>query len=157
MSDTINIAGMDKAELLAALYKNSQPLGLGFLQADANPMTRDEAAEIMRDQGLYFDYLKGRVMKINLEGDELNPWGYDRDNGQGSVASVIENLKNGLEIQPKTANTFAKGLDDFLKSAQPTHTEGNTMNLGIDEELRDALENARGKFGGPKGNDGGPA
>ncbi len=114
MSDTINIAGMDKAELLAALYNNSQPLGLGFLQADANPMTRDEAAEIIRDQGLYFDYLKGRVMKINLEGDELNPWGYDRDNGQGSVASVIENLKNGLEIQPKTANTFAKGLDDFL-------------------------------------------
>jgi len=31
-------------------------------------MTKEEAAQIIREEGLDFDYLKGRVMKINLEG-----------------------------------------------------------------------------------------
>ncbi|MCC6598430.1 MAG: hypothetical protein IT559_06540 [Alphaproteobacteria bacterium] len=156
MSNEINITGMDKAELLAALYNNSKPLGLGFLQADPNPMTRDEAAEIIREQGLYFDYLKGRVMKINLEGDVLNPRGYDRDNGQGSVATVVSNLKNGMEIQPETSKAFGKGLEEFLANARPTTMGDNGMDLGVDKELREALERARKKFSGPKDNEGGP-
>jgi len=30
MAEGIDIKGMDKAELLAGLYNNSKPLGLGF-------------------------------------------------------------------------------------------------------------------------------
>ena len=150
MTDGIDIKGMDKAELLAGLYNNSKPLGLGFLQADPNPMTKEEAAEIIREEGLGFDYLKGRVMKINLEGDTLNPWGYDRDNGAGSVATVVQNLKNGVAVQPETSTRFGKGLDDFLASAQPSRRTSSGFELGVDYELKQALELARSKFGGPK-------
>jgi len=89
----ISIAGLDKAAVLAALYDNAKPLGLGFLHFTPEPMTLDEAREILSKQK-YFDYLKGRVMKVSLDGDELRPHLYDRDNGHGAAASVIEQLRS---------------------------------------------------------------
>lgn len=89
----IDISGIDKAKLLAALYNNSKPLGLGFRHFDPKLMTDDEAAKLLEDQA-YFDYLKGRVMKVNLAGDELDPWGYDRDNGQGSLQKIVDGLND---------------------------------------------------------------
>lgn len=87
----INLIGKNKAKVLAALYNNSQPLGLGFLQYDPTPMTETEAAQLLA-QTTYFDYLKGRVMKVDLSGDTLNPWGYDRDNGQGAAERAINSI-----------------------------------------------------------------
>jgi hypothetical protein len=40
----------------------------------------------------YFDYLQGRVMKVSLEGDELDARLYDRDNGEGAAAEAISAL-----------------------------------------------------------------
>lgn len=37
----------------------------------------------------YFDYLKGRVMKVSISGDSLDPRLYDRDNGQGAAARAL--------------------------------------------------------------------
>lgn len=90
----IDITGIDVAKLLAALFNASKPQGMGFLQPFAEPMTRDEAAELLaRDS--YFDYVRGRVMKIQLkEGQHsLDPWLYDRDNGQGAAQRVVESLR----------------------------------------------------------------
>ena len=39
----ISIVGLDKAEVLAALYNAAVPLGLGFLHYDKRPMTAQEA------------------------------------------------------------------------------------------------------------------
>jgi hypothetical protein len=147
----IDIKGLDKAELLAALYNNSKPLGLGFLQADPNPMTKEEAAQIIREEGLGFDYLKGRVMKLNLGGDTLNPWGYDRDNGAGSAAKTVEGVRTGVISQPAGAPAgFHKGLDDLLASAKPSRPTAGGYELGIDDELKQALVAARRNFVGPK-------
>lgn len=38
---------------------------------------------------IYFDYLQGRVMKVDLAGDELDPRLYDRDNGEGAARRAI--------------------------------------------------------------------
>ncbi|WP_461521565.1 hypothetical protein [Porticoccus sp.] len=84
----IDLTGKDKGEVLAKLYNASQPLGMGFLHATSEEMTADEARELLKEQ-TYFDYLKGRVMKIDLSGDKLDPQLYDRDNGQGAAASAI--------------------------------------------------------------------
>jgi hypothetical protein len=86
----IDIKNKDKSRVLKALYNVSKPLGLGRLQFDPNPMTTEEAKQILDSGQTYFDYLKGRVMKVNLEGDSLDPWGFDRDNGQGAAAAAIE-------------------------------------------------------------------
>jgi len=81
--NTISLTGLDKADVLAALYNASKPLRAGFIDYDKKPMTREEAQSILDCGDTYFDYLQGRVMKVDLSGDTLNPGGYDRDNGGG--------------------------------------------------------------------------
>ena len=92
----IDITGIDKAKLLVALYNASKQQGLGFL-AGHQPLTEDEAREML-EKTTYFDYLHGRVMKVDLEGDELNPWLYDRDNGEGAAQRAIDTLRQGEEV-----------------------------------------------------------
>lgn len=89
---TIDIAGLDKAEVLAALHGASRQQGMGVLQPD-KPLTVDEARAILDDGAEYFDYVRGRVMKIALRGDYLDPRLYDRDNGEGAAARVIATLR----------------------------------------------------------------
>jgi hypothetical protein len=88
----MNISGMNKAKILAALYNNSKPQGMGFLHFDDQPMTQEEAQELLDSGQTYFDYLKGRVMKIDLSGDELETWLYNRDNGENAAEAVLANL-----------------------------------------------------------------
>ena len=89
----MNIAGLDKAEVLAALYNGSKQQGLGFLhERGATGMTVEDAREELKN-GHYFDYLHGRVMKISLDEDEVQTWGYNRDNGDGAAERIIESLR----------------------------------------------------------------
>ena len=97
--ETINIKGLDKSEVLAALYNNAKPQGMGFLHYDPTPMTKEQASELLEyykkeDPIIYFDYLKGRVMKIRISEDSLNPRLYDRDNGQGACLRAIQTIKS---------------------------------------------------------------
>ena len=87
----INISGINKAAILAALYNNSRPQGLGFLHFKPDEMTIEQAERLLEQQ-TYFDYLLGRVMKVDLSGDILRTWLYDRDNGQGAAEAAIQHL-----------------------------------------------------------------
>ena len=89
--DTIDISKMNKAEVLAALYNASRPLGMGMLHYNPEEMTVTEA-ELLLKETQRFDYLKGRVMKVNLSKDELKVYGYDRDNGEGAAAKALAGL-----------------------------------------------------------------
>ena len=89
----ISIKGIDKAALLAALYNAAKPLGWGILPYDSKPMTPAEARELLDGGQEYFDYVKGRVMKVALGSDELCPTAYNRDNGEGAAESVIAELR----------------------------------------------------------------
>jgi hypothetical protein len=88
-----NIKGLDKAELLAALYNASKVQGLGFLQAIDGQMTKAEAATQLESE-TYFDYLHGKVMKVDLSGDTMQTFLYNRDNGPDAAERVIERLRN---------------------------------------------------------------
>ena len=103
----IDISNINKADLLAALYNRARPLGMGFLQFDPAHMTGPEAQKIIDAihepdprsvhrgaKWLTFDYLKGRVMKVRIDGDELDPSMYDRDNGFGAAAEVVNMLRS---------------------------------------------------------------
>ena len=89
---TVNIAGLDKALVLAALYNAAKAQGLGFLHFTPQDMTRDEAAALL-ESSKYFDYLNGRVMKVAIDGDELRVGLYDRDNGAGAAERAIAPLR----------------------------------------------------------------
>lgn len=97
----IDISTFDKADVLAALYNASKPLGMGFLNYDPTPMDKVEAKEYIEQHtrkfsdgtiSCYFDYLKGRVMKVDLGGKYLDPRLYDRDNGPGAAERAIAKL-----------------------------------------------------------------
>ena len=116
MSDQIDITGLSKAAVLAALYNASRPQGLGMLRAEPGDMDEFEAAKFCGILGddrkqdfpgnmlnrprLSFDYLKGRVLKVDLTGDSFDPWGFDRDNGQGAAAAAIAGLRAKAGTQP---------------------------------------------------------
>lgn len=104
----MNIRGIDKAEILAALFNASHGQGLGLLNpACAGAMTKEQAqAELDRItqyhtehgyplDGLYvykFDYLNGRVLKVDIGTDGLDPRLYDRDNGPGAARRALAHL-----------------------------------------------------------------
>jgi hypothetical protein len=88
----ISIKGLDKAEVLKVLYDNSIVQGMGFLQATGEPLPVDEARELLKHQ-TYFDYLHGKIMKVDLRSDEFEEWLYDRDNGTGAAASAINKIR----------------------------------------------------------------
>lgn len=89
----VDISNKDKAEVLAALYNNSHPHGMGFIHYNPEPMTIEQARELLKHT-TYFDYLAGRVMKINLESNIVRTWGYNRDNGNGAAERVISQCHN---------------------------------------------------------------
>lgn len=87
----INISKFRKAQVLAALYNNSKVQGMGFLQAKPGIMSEGEAAEILEETHT-FDYLFGKVMKVDLTHDQFNPRSYDRDNGDGAAQRAVDSI-----------------------------------------------------------------
>ena len=78
---------------MCALYDNSKPLGMGLLHYTPEPMSREDA-EAMLAEHAYFDYCRGRVMKVDLSGGTLDPRLYDRDNGPGAAQFAIDMLRS---------------------------------------------------------------
>ena len=96
MSDQrmIDVSDLAPAEVLQALYNAARPLGLGHLHHDPEPMSLSEAyATYTERASAYFDYHKGRVMKIEIGADEIDPVLFDRDNGEGAAKAAIERLR----------------------------------------------------------------
>lgn len=56
-------------------------------------MIFEEAMEILKTK-TYFDYYKGRVMKVDLSEDTFDPYLYNRDNGEGLAEKLIEELRS---------------------------------------------------------------
>lgn len=94
VASMINIKGMNKANVLQALFNHSKQQGLGVLdESGRKSMSIDDAKSIV-EQSLRFDYLRGRVLKVDISGDQFNEWCYDRDNGQGAALQAIESIVN---------------------------------------------------------------
>ena len=112
---TIDISGIDKAELLSTMFNEANVLGMGFLQDIGHPLTVDEAQVVIDEIGddnhrmfptiktsgqpgdpqgrIYFDYLFGKPLKTDIGGDTVDPWGYDRDQGEGHLARIVTTLR----------------------------------------------------------------
>lgn len=100
--DKISLGGLDKAEVLAALFNGARAQGKSFLQHEPTPMTAEDARGLLQS-GTHFGYIQGRVLKVNLANDTLDPWGYDRDNGEGAAARVIKALEDTGDVNPELA------------------------------------------------------
>jgi hypothetical protein len=139
MSDGIDIKGIDKAELLAGLFNRSKPLGLGFLQGTPQEMTVEEARDIIASGQLDFDYLKGRPMKINIDGDTLNTWGYDGKLGKGVGQSVVEALRAGQPV-PKNPDSLTGDLEALIAAAKPSTIKDDGKTVSVELGTGDMVE-----------------
>jgi hypothetical protein len=149
----IDLTGLDKADVLAALYNASRPQGMGFLSYDPKPMTKDEAVAFLETSD-YFGYLKGRVMQVKLSGTILDPRSYDRDNGPGAAAKAIAALRGNDE--EAIAKMHQQGTRQAATLAmnriqQETYMETNdgvaVIRLGladVREQLEPAIKRAKG-------------
>ena len=114
----IDISNKDKAEVLAGLYNNSHPQGMGIAQYDPAPMTTEIAKKIL-EQRQYFDYLKGRPLKINLEESIIRVGAYNYDNGKGLAQRVISNCRNINDIgKDKLKKVQAKVEEELQKQIE---------------------------------------
>ena len=95
MSNPISIKGLDKATVFQALFNASKQQGMGTLDPRGrDSMTIETAREVVDTKApLAFDYFLGRVLKVDITGDEFDPWLFDRDNGKGAAAAAIERLR----------------------------------------------------------------
>jgi hypothetical protein len=55
-------------------------------------MSLGEARALLREQKR-FDYVHGRCMKVDLSGKDLDPYLYDRNNGEGAARRIIAALR----------------------------------------------------------------
>ncbi len=148
IAEKISLQGLDKAEVLAALYNASHPQGMGFMQYDPKPMTKEEAKDLLKCT-CNFDYLMGRVMKVDLSGDDFSPWGYDRDNGHGSAEEAIRALRlsgdvNPISVQVAHEDGKHRAADNLLEHLPGETTieqnhDGVVMNLGL-ADVADVLK-----------------
>jgi hypothetical protein len=89
----IDITGLDKAEVLHALYQRAHYKGLGLYSAVIKYSVKDARRDYEASESKYFDYLYGRVLKVDLSGDSFDSWLYDRDNGIHAAEEAINKLR----------------------------------------------------------------
>ena len=89
----VNIKGLDKGEVLFALYNHSHYQGISFLGAVESYTLEDAKKDYEESPDKYFDYLHGKVLKVDLSGDEFDPRLYDRDCGEGAAQTAIDSIR----------------------------------------------------------------
>lgn len=95
----VDISGLDKAEVLLALYDGSRVQGLSFMGLPDSRVTIDDCKKAIQElinqkRHLYFDYWNGHVLKVDITNDEFDPRLYDRDLGEGAAYRAIDELRN---------------------------------------------------------------
>lgn len=106
----LNIKGLNKAELLVELYNNALLFGLD-IEMNIVKLTYDDAFKLLEENSR-FDQLYGKILKIDLSGDEFDERLYDRDNGAGKAQSVVVKLR---EKQTE--------MDKFVKQINITQSQ----------------------------------
>lgn len=88
----IDVSDLKPWERLVALYGRAKVQGLGLLNYDPKPMTKEEAEKIL-SHDTYVDYVKGRLMKIDVGSDIIDTRNYNRDNGDGEAQLAIKEYR----------------------------------------------------------------
>ena len=94
MDSYVDVKGLDSAELLVQLWKGSFNASYFRGRTPPDPPTVETARQALRDAPTeYIDCFNGRVIKIKFSSDIIEPWGYDRDVGEGAFARVVKEMR----------------------------------------------------------------
>lgn len=89
----VDITGLNKGEVLFALYNASHVQGMGFLAVVDNYTLEEAKRDYEASPSKYFDYLHGRVLKVDLSGDSFDSRLFDRDCGEGAAEKAIDAIR----------------------------------------------------------------
>lgn len=121
----VDIRGLDKAEVVLALWNASQMQGMSFLGYHGEMSLEQIRADIEErkhkdfegNDSIYFDYLNGKVMKVDVGQDEFDPRLFDCDCGEGTAQRAIDNLRLSKCFN---ANGEAKFADVYAEVQRQT-------------------------------------
>jgi hypothetical protein len=136
---TIDITGLDPAEVLLALVRGTTARGLGVLQERPGGLQLEDARTILEHHQAHlagrFDYLMGRPLKIDLPAGatSIDATLYDRDvtvSAAQSIAELRERTHDPLDVDEDDRLeecTFCRGdgvtdCDDPIQCLDPACT-----------------------------------
>lgn len=94
----INIAGLDKAQLLVALHEVAvEPLGIHLSPFNLELARKNVRDRIARNRPLQFNVLHGRNLLVDITGDELDGKAFDAANGDDLSATVVQKLRGEVK------------------------------------------------------------
>lgn len=88
--DEIPIKGLDRVLLLRELWHNQQVHGMGVFGGGTAKWNEDTIKHAHEAVKGYIDYFQGRAIKMNLSGDCIDPWLYDRDTRVKASITIIK-------------------------------------------------------------------
>ena len=157
--DAVDISGLDRAELLAALYNATRAYGRGALHDLGRDMTVDEARVAIAERrveqrGLarlgmiaYFDWLCGRPIKLDIEQDSVDFYLYDNDAGPGTgkpliistgmasvkeIAAAVEAMSDDVQINRQALHDQLDRFLDIVCTDRPNIEDGLSYKLTFD-------------------------
>ena len=91
---TVDISGIDKHQLLQALWTRSKPATFFGQSGRVPPDFNLTVAKSQLSNDGYADYICGRAIKTNIyQEDIVDPYLYDRDAGEGAFQEVVDSLR----------------------------------------------------------------
>ena len=148
----VNIKGLDKAEVLHALWRHSHAQGMSFLGLTPEGFTLEKAQELIKERQeknarLYFDYVEGHVIKCDLSEDSFDEFLYDRDCGAGAAEAAIDELRTFATIKENVTKTACEiEFENELQARRAKQQEPNENMLALREMLTMMLASAEQGF-----------
>lgn len=144
---TINVKNIDKEDLLLILYNNARPLGMGFLQAKNNLMSKEEAQkELGQTCKPDFCYIYTPKFTIDCSYYSMSPSVFTKIEGSCSYNNLYFDYLHGRPIKTDISGdeidlwlykidnphvVIENIISDFKESKTHTH---KAMNLRPSEE-----------------------
>jgi len=97
---TFDIDGFDKVAVFRALYERAQPQGCSHLSYEPGPLRAEEARRLFDASNGIFSFVKGRLLKVDLSGADLDTAAYDRNNGPGAALAALRTKFPGFPERP---------------------------------------------------------
>lgn len=93
----IDIKGIDKVELLNALWLNSKPASFYRASGTLPPDFDKEKAETAVYR--YIDYFCGHAIKTDISGDTASTYLYDRDTRPGRFRDIVDAIRTTTKTE----------------------------------------------------------
>lgn len=123
--DQVDIAGMPKGIVLAALFNSSPALTFSRRRIDGlwagDPIGPGQGEELYREMGPRFEFLGGRLLQVDLSGDSFDPVRYDGCLGRGAAEAAIRPLREAGPMAWTFAETHEDGMGGlpFVREEAP--------------------------------------